>query len=130
MIKLQKGALDCKEQILSQLEERTQQLAKEREESIRLAKEFKRDAEAAIEEEKNKVQQRRDKAKEHTNFLLSQMNEKSHLHGQPLVAGRFGHEQMSSVEKSINKDRLERACHSESLQLLFRNKQLQYRLAE
>jgi hypothetical protein len=124
LLKLQKEKEQSKASVRSQLEERNERRAKEREESLRQRKEFQREAEAAIAEEKNKEQQRRDKARENAAFLLSQMEERS-----AMVPGRFGHEQMSAVEKSINRDRYSRATSNESLQLLFRSKQLQYRLA-
>lgn len=114
----QKGSI--KEDMRSQLEERTEKRAKEREEGLKMAKQYQREAEAAVEEEKKALQQRREKAKEHADYLLSQMQQKS-----AAIPGPHGYEQMTEIEKSINRDRLERANNSESLQLLFRNKQLQ-----
>jgi len=118
-----KSMLDCKAAMRVQLEEKKQLRAKEQEESMRLANQLKRDAQINADEEKRKVEERRQKAKEHANFLLSQMQEKS------VQPGRFGHEQMTDVEKAMNKDRLDRASNSESLQLLLRSKEMQFRMA-
>lgn len=122
--KSQSMAAESKKAVKVQLEEKSDRRAKEREESFKLAKELQHDAQLAAEQEKKLMQERRDKAKNHASYLLSQMQDRSTVNH-----GRFGPEQMSSVEKSMNKERFNRASNSESLQLLVRNKQLQYSLA-
>merc|ERR1719213_1277130 len=102
--RIRQMAMDDMTSVKSQMEEKRQKNQKDREDNIRMAQEFQRDAQAALDEEKKKQQDRREKAKENQAFLLAQMASKS-----TIVPPKFGHEQMIQAEKSINRDRLERA---------------------
>lgn len=115
--------IDSQAVLTRQLEEKSQKRAREREESVRAAQEFQRNARAAIDEETKKQQERREKEKENARFLLAQIEQRSNL-------GRFGHEEMNKVEKSMNRDRLDRAKEDDTLQLLFRAKQIHYKDAK
>mmetsp|Transcript_148140 Transcript_148140/g.258478 ORF Transcript_148140/g.258478 Transcript_148140/m.258478 type:complete len:551 (-) Transcript_148140:117-1769(-) len=124
--RLKQLAMDGHAEVERQLEEKSQKRAREREESLRLAEEFQREAKLAKEEEARKVQDRREKEKENQRYLLAQMEQRSST----AVPGKFGHEQMNEVEKALNRERLDRAKGNDTLQMLFRSKQLQYSLVK
>lgn len=107
----------------AQIEALREKRAKEREDNLRMARDSQRETEAAIDAEKALIQSRREKAKANADYLLKQMQDKSGI-----SHSAFGPEQMNAVEKSLNRDRLDRAQNSESLQILFRSKQLQNKL--
>jgi len=107
----------------SQLKEKEAGRIRERDESMRLAEVLKKQAEAAVNEDKARQQQRRDLEKANAQFLQAQMTQKSSI-----VPGRCGHEQMSNIEKAMNRDRLDRAMQPDSLDMIFQCKQMSYRV--
>lgn len=105
--------------VSQQLEDQKAQRAREREDNLHRREVSDRDAEAAMAEQRRKDQMRRDREKENQEFLRMQILQKN--------GGGLASDQMTDIEKSLNKDRLERARDSERLRLLFENKQQQYR---
>lgn len=97
-----------------QLEEQANVKAAEKEEQRRCRENSDRDAARACEEEKRQALERKKKEKENADFLQQQINQKS--------AAKRANEQMTEVEQSINKDRLERAKKPETLNMLAQNK--------
>lgn len=88
---------------------------------------FRMDAQAAIAAEQEEKRQRRLREQENQEYLKKQMAEKSKI-----IPGKFGHQKMNAVEKSINRQKMARVQNPErpdGLQLLFRQKQLQYQSA-
>lgn len=116
--KLKKLELDGRAFVAQQLEEQKAQRAREREENLHCRELSDKDAEAAAHEQKNKDQSRRDREKANQEFLKMQMLQKS---------GKLNQDQMTDIEQSLNKDRLERARDEEKLRILFESKQSQYR---
>lgn len=107
-----------------QLENHAKEREHQREEDRKFGQAFRQEAKQAQEEEQEKIRQRRRNEEENQAFLKKQMAEKS-----AVIPGRFGHQRMNEVERSINKDKIDRAldpARPDGLQLLFRQKQLQY----
>jgi len=116
--KLKQMAMDGVDFLKQQLRDNADQKEKDREEMRRRRQISDSDAAKAAEEEKKKADERRQRAKENQDYLQRQIDAKKTSHR--------ANEQMTDVEQSMNKDRLERARRPENLQLLFKSKQGQY----
>lgn len=116
----QEGVESVKRQLDMLAEQRHQQKIEDQ----KYGQLFRQEAARALEEEQEKVRLRRKAEEDNAAFLKKQMAEKSEV-----IPGKFGHQRMSEVEKSINKAKIDRAldpARQDGLQLLFRQKQLQY----
>mmetsp|Transcript_60042 Transcript_60042/g.131987 ORF Transcript_60042/g.131987 Transcript_60042/m.131987 type:complete len:522 (+) Transcript_60042:126-1691(+) len=121
-LRLKQMQKDSSDFIQKQLEEHAAQRVKEKEDNKRRREEAERDTQAASAEQRTKDQQRREREKENADFLKRQVSQKmDHV--------RLASEQMTAVERSLNRERLGRATEADSLQLLFKSKQLQYHAA-
>jgi len=116
--KLKQMAMDGVAFVKQQLREHADAKEAEKEEMRRRREKSDQDAAKAADEEKKKAEDKRQRARENQEFLQRQIEQKKTSH-------RAG-EQMTEVEQSMNKDRLERARKPENLQLLFKSKQGQY----
>ncbi|CAE7591663.1 unnamed protein product, partial [Symbiodinium pilosum] len=99
--RLKKMHMDGAAFLSKQVAEQACQKAAEREEQRRRREHSDRDAAAALEEEKLQVLQRKQREKENAAFLQQQMSQK--------FAAKMANDDMTQVEQSMNKERLERA---------------------
>jgi len=119
--KLQQEGFDA---VKLQLQAHADAKERQRNEDLKFGQLFRQEAKQALDDEKEKERQRRLKEQENAAFLKQQMDEKSQV-----IPGRFGHTRMNEVERSMNKAKVDRALdpqRPDGLQLLFRQKQLQY----
>lgn len=116
--KLKQMAMDGVAFVKQQLREHADAKVAEKEDMMRRREKSDQDAAKAADEEKKKADDRRQRARENQEFLQRQIDAKKTSHR--------AKEQMTEVEQSMNKDRLERARKPENLQLLFKSKQGQY----
>eukprot|EP00930_Biecheleria_cincta_P011466 TRINITY_DN1142_c0_g1_i3.p1 TRINITY_DN1142_c0_g1~~TRINITY_DN1142_c0_g1_i3.p1 ORF type:complete len:524 (+),score=153.49 TRINITY_DN1142_c0_g1_i3:1076-2647(+) len=107
--------------VQKQLQEQAMQREREREEQRQRREKIEKDAANGKDEERRKAQERRDRERENAAYLQKQISSKA--------ASQLAGEQMTQIEQSMNRDRLERARKPENLQMLFRSKQGQYAMA-
>jgi len=117
--KLRQLQMDSNFAVKMQLEEHARKREQEREDSFkqRIAAEY--DAVTAAKEEVLKAHERRARARDNQAFLLKQISE--------LASGeKIASQQMTAVEKSMNRDRLMRAQNAEGLEMMLRCRRREY----
>lgn len=118
--RLKQLAKDGRDFVAKQLDEQREQRVREREENLHRRELSDRDAESAMIEHRLKEHRRKEKERANAEFLMLQISQKHQ------TAGHQSTEQMTDIERSINKDRLERARDTDKLQILFKSKQMQF----
>merc|ERR1712118_431454 len=98
---------------------------KHREEEKAFAEKFREDAARYMQEEKDKEEQRRQAMLENASIIEMQMREKSSV-----VPSKFGHAQMSEVERAMNGTKLNVAKDLAAQEAIFRHNRLLLQMCE